>query len=201
MKQAFLNQSISFIMKNQDKYTEEDKEKLLYGLEGLYLTITKAIIFIIICIGIDFLKEFLICLAIFNILRYPAFGFHANNSLTCLITSGILLIGCPYLCLHVEISFLVKTIILSCSFIIFLLCAPADTVKRPLTNKKKRKMRKIASIIFLLSYGFIMYIFPNLTGYILPGIIIETILISPIPYWIFKQPYQNYKKVDLNRNV
>ena len=46
MKKNFLDKSISFITKYK-KYSKKDIEKLEYGLEGLYLTITKAIIIII----------------------------------------------------------------------------------------------------------------------------------------------------------
>ena len=43
MKNLFLNNSISFLKKYND-YSEEEIEKLMYGLEGLYLTITKLVI-------------------------------------------------------------------------------------------------------------------------------------------------------------
>ena len=48
MKEAFLNHTVNFIASNQGNLNDEEKEKLHYGLEGLYLTITKlAIIFLI----------------------------------------------------------------------------------------------------------------------------------------------------------
>ena len=44
MKEVFLNHTMNFIAANQKELTDEDKEKLAYGLEGIYLTITKMII-------------------------------------------------------------------------------------------------------------------------------------------------------------
>ena len=47
MKEVFLNKSLNFILKNNNSYTEDEIEKIKYGLEGLYLTITKLIIILI----------------------------------------------------------------------------------------------------------------------------------------------------------
>ena len=40
MKQRFLNSTISFL-KSQQSFDLKDEKKLLYGLEGIYLTIHK----------------------------------------------------------------------------------------------------------------------------------------------------------------
>ena len=195
MKQAFLDHSISFIMQNQTQYTEDDKEKLLYGLEGLYLTITKTIILFFISFLIGFTKELFICLILFNILRYPAFGFHADNSEKCLIFSGIFFLGFPYLLLNIHLSEFSKLILYFISFVTFLICAPADTEKRPLTNKKKRTIRKLASIVLVILYGIGIFLINNpFSDYLLIVILMEAIFISPLPYLLFRQPYQNYKK-------
>ncbi len=202
MKQAFLNQSISFIMKYQSKYKEEDREKLLYGLEGIYLTLTKTIILFGISFLLGFAKDFLFCMILFNFVRYPAFGFHADSSSKCLVLSGTVFLGISYWLLHVTIPFWIKVITYSVIFITFLLFAPADTEKRPLKNKKKRQIRKLCSMIVVIVYGIMIFSFSNqVANYFLIAILIEAIFISPIPYWIFKHPYQNYKKFDLNRNV
>ncbi len=196
MKQAFLNYSVSFILNNQDKYSEKDKDKLLYGLEGIYLTITKTVILLFISLLMGFTKEFLICLILFNIIRYPAFGFHADSSQKCLILSGAVFLGFTYLFLHIPITIFLKISLYSIIFLIFLFCAPADTPKRPLTNRKKRHLRKLASVILISIYGIIIFVFDApVSTYFLIAALIEAIFISPIPYWVFKQPYQNYKKL------
>ena len=51
MKQKFLSSSINFIIKHNGEYdTKEEIEKLQYGLEGIYLTLTKTILIIILSI-------------------------------------------------------------------------------------------------------------------------------------------------------
>lgn len=197
MKEVFLTNSIKFITKYNNKYTSDDIDKIKYGLEGLYLTITKLIIIFILAILFGFFKELIIMLIFFNIIRFPAFGFHADKSYTCLIISIILILGLTYFMIKTaipkEIQLLIS-IICTSTFIIF---APADTVKRPLTNKKKRKYRKIASCICAVIYTFLIFFIKNniLSNLILTSLIIETIMINPITYKIFGMPYNNYKKL------
>ena len=93
MKEAFLNHTMNFIASNQKKLNEEDKEKLAYGLEGLYMTITKLVVIFLIAFLLGFIKEFIITLILFNIIRFPGFGFHASKSIVCLITSTLLILG------------------------------------------------------------------------------------------------------------
>ena len=44
MKESFLNHTMNFITNNQDNITDEEKERLSYGLEGIYLNVTKLLI-------------------------------------------------------------------------------------------------------------------------------------------------------------
>ena len=143
MKEVFLNHTINFIANNKGSLNEEEKEKLSYGLEGLYMTITKMIIIFLIALLLGFLKEFIITLIFFNIIRYPGFGFHATKSIDCLISSTILILGLPYLFVNVDVGLIVKIILCLVSIIMFIIWVPADTYKRPLTNNKKRMITLI----------------------------------------------------------
>lgn len=197
MKESVLNHTISFITNNQKNLTEEEKEKLHYGLEGIYMTITKLIIIFLIAFLLGFIKEFIITLLFFNIIRFPGFGFHASKSIVCLISSTILILGLPYLFTNIEIIIIFKVILCIISIITFIICAPADTWKRPLTNKRKRIIRKIFACSLAIIYSVLIIIFNNyeISNLLLASLLIETILISPIMYLIFKEPYMNYKKV------
>lgn len=197
MKNAFLTHSINFIAINKNGLSDEEREKLAYGLEGIYLTVTKAIIIFLIAIILNFVKEFVITLILFNIIRYPGFGFHATKSTVCLISSTLLILGLPYLFTHIEIPLVVKILLCTISCICFIIFAPADTVKRPLTNKKKRKIRKICASCLAFIYSFIVIYFDKMmiSNLTLAALVIETIFISPIMYIIFKESYNNYKKV------
>lgn len=197
MKEVFLRHTMTFITKNQNNLSDEDKEKLAYGLEGLYLNITKLIIIFLIALLLGFLKEFIIALILFNIIRFPGFGFHASKSIVCLTTSTLLILGIPYLFTNIEITQNIKIIICLISIVVFIICAPADTWKRPLTNKKKRLIRKVAAISLAIIYSILIIILDNIqiSDLLLSALVIESILISPIMYLVFKEPYKNYKKV------
>ncbi len=197
MKEAFLNHTMNFIASNQKNLDEEEKEKLAYGLEGLYMNITKLIIIFIMALLLGFIKEFVVALILFNIIRFPGFGFHASKSIVCLITSILLILGLPYLFVNVEVTLSIKIILCIVSIITFMICAPADTFKRPLTNKKKRILRKVAACSLAVLYSVLIIVFNGMeiSNLLMAALLIETILISPIMYLIFKEPYRNYKKV------
>ena len=76
--------------------------------------------------------------------------------------------------------------------------APADTVKRPLINAKKRKRFKIISIIKSIIYLLLIIYFDKmqLSGFLLVGLVEAIIMIHPLVYKIFNLPYNNYKNYD-----
>ena len=197
MKEVFLNHTMNFIASNQKDLNQEDKEKLAYGLEGLYMSITKLVIIFLIAFLLGFIKEFIITLIFFNIIRFPGFGFHASKSVVCLIASTLLILGLPYLFTNIEVSLTIKTILCIVSVITFIICAPADTWKRPLTNKRKRIIRKVVASSLAVIYSILIIVFNGyeISNLLMAALLIETILISPIMYLIFKEPYRNYKKV------
>lgn len=197
MKEVFLNHTMNFIASNQKDLNQEDKEKLAYGLEGLYMTITKLVIIFLIAFLLGFIKEFIITLIFFNIIRFPGFGFHASKSIVCLISSTLLILGLPYLFTNIEVSLTIKIILCIVSVITFIICAPADTQKRPLTNKRKRIIRKVVASSLAVIYSVLIIVFNGyeISNLLMAALLIETILISPIMYLMFKEPYRNYKKV------
>lgn len=114
------------------KYKNYDSVKLVeieYGLTGLYLTISKLIIIMLLSIILGIFKEMIIFLLIYNILRMPSFGIHATKSWICLISSSIIFIGFPILCINIKLSILVKAIIGIIGCILMFKNSPADTKK------------------------------------------------------------------------
>ncbi len=196
MKQLFLNGTIRFITKYNDSYTEKDIERMRYGLEGLYLSITKLIIILGIALILGIAKELIILLVLFNIIRYPAFGFHADSSLQCLLFSTIIFISFPLLATVVNLSLPVHIILISLCMLAYLIYAPADTVKRPQPVKSIRMKRKIgtlicATVLTILSFMVSDNIIQNLIVF---AMLIEVLMILPITYKVFGQPYANYKQ-------
>lgn len=198
MKQLFLENSMNFICKYQS-ISDYDKKKVKYGLEGLYLTITKMVLLTILVLLLNMFKEFILVVVFFNVIRYTGFGFHAEKSYQCLLFSTFNFIAIPFLLLHIQLSdFFVYTICAICIFH-YLLFAPADTKKRPLSNKRKRIIRKIITVMIGFIYTLMIILLNNTywTSIILSAMIIQAIIISPLIYWLFNQPYNNYKALNI----
>ena len=197
MKKMFMNSSINFINKYYD-YSDNDIKKLNYGLEGIYLTISKTIIIFLVALLLDILKEVIIVLLLFNLIRYTGFGFHAEKSYQCLICSLINFVLLPLFFLNIQIPINVSILLAGVCIINFFFFAPADTVKRPLPNKRKRIIRKILTVTTGIIYTLLMYILNDsyFSSLLLTSLIIEVIVINPLIYKIFKQPYNNYKNLN-----
>ena len=184
------------IKNNKEGITDEELEVIEYGLDSLYLTITKIVVIVVLSIILKIFKETFL---FYNIIRLFAFGMHAKNSTECLITSTVTFIGGTYLGLYLNISLIIKIILSVIALILIVIYAPADTHKRPLINAKKRKRFKILSIITstimtcLIIYTDGTYI----SNLMLVGYLEATFMILPIAYKLFKLPYNNYKNYNM----
>lgn len=194
MKKYIINMGISFI-KKYNNYNQEDIEKIKYGLEGIYLTLSKFIIVSLLAIFLGIIKEMLIFTIIYNILRIPSFGLHATKSWICLLSTTILFIGIPYLCILLIIPINIKIVISIVGIVFMFKNSPADTYKRPIINRNRRNKFKFISTILTIIYSFIcIYLNINfISNCILFSIILQNCMISPTVYKIFKLPYNNYK--------
>lgn len=195
IKKIIISNSMKTIRDYYPDYDNEQLEKIQYGLEAIYLSITKVIAIIFLSIVLKIFKETIIILLLFNALRMTAFGIHANKSWVCWITSIPTFIGIPLICKYFTFPLYVLILLSSVSLINFILFAPADTVKRPLIRKKKRITYKILTIIIGVIY-FLLVIFVKdsfLQNALTFSMLIQTILICPLTYKIFNMPYNNYK--------
>ena len=200
MKNYFLKKIRKEIIKQYPKYSKDKVDEIMYGVEGIYLTITKTIIISLIALILGVFKELIFLLISFNFIRLFAFGMHANKSWVCLIFSSVVFISGAYLC---KILIIPKNILITLFLIVLLIIsiyAPSDTVKRPLIKKKRRIIFKILSMTVVIIYFILTLIIKNnlFINAIIIGLIIECILILPTTYMIFKMPYKNYKSYGLN---
>lgn len=197
MKEVVLAKSINFISQYKE-YSDDELEQISYGLEGLYLTLTKLVIIVLLSIILNIFKEVIIILVLFNIIRYFGFGIHAKKSSECLLSSIFCFIILPYFLLSIKLDNITILIIGIICTINFLLFAPADTIKRPLKNKKKRMIRKTLTTITGILFITISMIFEgnSISTLFIASVIIEAIMVNPIIYLILRQPYNNYKKIN-----
>ena len=194
IKDTIINHSMNMIS-GMNKYNKEELEQVQYGLESIYVALSKVIVILLISAILGLFKYSILLLLLFNILRIVAFGLHASKSIYCWISSTIAFIFIPYICVNYKFPLCFFIVISLISFISFVLYAPADTIKRPLINSNKRKIYKILSIIFAAIYIILIFTIDNtlIKNMLTFALILETILIIPITYKIFKLPYNNYK--------
>ena len=199
MKKLIINKCMELVTTYNKDLSQRDIDKIKYGLEGLYLTITKLIFIIIVSIILGIWKETLLLILIFNGIRLTAFGVHAKRSIDCLISSTLFFILFPILCIKLTIPLIVKVILFIPLTVLIGIFAPADTEKRPLINKKKRKIYKILSIIISIIYMTIAIVIKNniLSNCFIFAIVIQIIIMLPITYKIFGVSYNNYKNYEV----
>lgn len=193
MKKFIINKCMNYI-KNNTNYDEIKLKEIEYGLVSIYLTISKMIIISIIALLLGIFKEMIMFSIIYNILRSPSFGLHATKSWICLLLSTTLFIGIPYLCIYLNIPLFLKLIISIFGICFMFKNAPADTEKKPIVNKNRRRMYKIISTTLAILFSLLTIFIKNeiISNYFLVSIILQNIMISPTTYKLFKQPYNNY---------
>ncbi len=194
MKRKIIEGMMNLIKKNYD-YSDEKLLEIKYGLDGLYLTLTKTIIIIIISVLAKTINELLLIMLFYSVLRTFAFGLHAKKSWHCWISSLLIFGVSPYVSRFIIFPFYIKIILLTLGIILMFLFAPADTEKHPLINSKKRKILKFISTTICICYSLIAILIKNelISTIIILSIFIEIFMIIPISYKIFKLKYDNYK--------
>ncbi len=196
MRKYLMNQSSKIITSIYPDINKNKLSEIIYGLESIYLSFTKTIVIILISVILNIFKETIMLLIFFNILRMFAFGIHAKESWQCWISSSIMFIGIPYLCIYTELSNIYYYILIGFSVLNFLLYAPADNVKRPLVKKHRRIKFKVLTLIVSLIY-IILFFNTNdifIKNTIVYTMLLEVVLIHPLTYRVFKLPYKNYER-------
>ncbi len=194
MKEVFVNRSLTYLIKN-NACKKEQINTFRYVLESLYSLVSKTSAVLIISIFLNTFKITFISLLLFSILRGFTFGIHASKNLYCWITTLGIYSICPFLIQRIYFS---KELIISCyliGFLSILFFSPSDTPKRPLINKRKRKVNKIISLGIGIVYILISFIINGDYFYqvICFVLLLTSICINPLTYKLFKIPYNNYK--------
>ena len=194
MKKVIINHWMN-IIKNEKNYDSVKLSEIKYGLEGLYLTLSKLFIIFTLSVIIGIFKEVLIFLVLYNILRMTSFGIHATKSWICLVSSIIIFIGLPIFCVNFKFELFIKIIAGIFCILLMFKNSPADTKKRPIVNSKRRLIYKIISTAISIVYMIISITIKNnfISNCLIVSMMLQNILISPITYKIFNQPYNNYK--------
>lgn len=194
MKELFVNKSISLIKKNYS-YNDIMYERIRYGLEIIYLSITKIFVILLVSYLLGMLKETIILMIFSTPLRNYSYGIHAKKSWHCYVSSIFCFVLLPKLIINYNLSIILRITISIYALISMIIYAPADTHKRPIINAKHRKKLKCTSIIITITYIFLTILINDnyICNLIYLALLIQSTAIIPITYKIFKMPYNNYK--------
>ena len=194
MREKVINKLMNFIKENNSNANEEQLEVIQYGLEAIYMTITKTIILFIIAYFLGILRELITFLPFYILIRMFAFGLHAKTSLQCLISSSSIFLGATYLCMYLNIPLLIKSILCILCILAIYKWAPADTEKRPIVSKKRRQVYKTLSTIIAITFSFLSIFITNsfISNCLVISITVQSFMVCPYVYKLFKLPYNNY---------
>lgn len=198
MKEKFIA-SVVNLAKRKKEYTEEEVAIMRYALEGIYLTFTKILVITLIAALLGLFKEYIWFVLLYTPIRSVSFGWHANTTKECWVVSILAFILIPYIFSIITINEITKIILLTFSILGFALYSPADTKKRPIVNKKRRLMFKVASLIITLVYCCYSFKHSNLiSNLMIASLLYQSLLINPLIYKITHQEFNNYKTYNLN---
>lgn len=194
MKNAILNYSIS-TMKKQNKYDDEQLAIIRYGLESIYILITKTVVIFTVAAFFNIFKEVLLFSIFYNFIRMPSFGLHATKSWMCYVASAFMFIFTPFICTIWESSMMIRALIGAIAIIFIFKNSPADTKKRPIISKRRRENFKLISTLIAIIMIFTSLFVKNtfIHNSLLLTVVMQCFMISPLIYKIFKLPYNNYK--------
>lgn len=201
MRSKIIN-SIMNQIKIYNNFDDIKLQEIKYGLETVYLTIIKTIVFILLAILLKTIKGLLLFMLFYGIIRLTGFGVHAKKSIHCWISSILIFLIIPILIKYITINNYILYIISLISITILAIYAPADTPKRPLINKKKRIIYKILTILISIGYLITITIIEDklIINSLFYSLLLECFLVTPLIYKLFGVSYKNYKNYKRKEN-
>lgn len=188
---------INGLMSNINKFYNYDETKLAeikYGLEAIYLLVTKTVIIFALAFILGVFNELLLLMITYSLLRTTGFGVHAKKSWHCWASSLLIFLGAPMLCKYLSLGKPVLIIISLLSTVLLFKYAPADTEKRPIISRVRRRIYKICctstALVFIILIGLTESVI--LENCLLFAILIQTFMVLPTSYKIFDVKYNNY---------
>ena len=137
---------------NHDAIKSEDKELYEYALYSLWLLVTPLFLAIIIGLCLGGVKEGIVIVIPFMLLRKFSGGYHAKHLCVCLVSSTILLSLCILMSFYLEYDWKLAgiTIIAGIGMGYF---SPIDHENKRLSNAEKKLYKKITVILTGMSWG------------------------------------------------
>lgn len=132
---------------------EQDRELYAYAAYSFIMTISPLLLSIMFGFIAGMVKQSIILIIPFMVIRKYSGGYHAKNAYSCLISSCLLLVLCIYATSFIMCGFklAVVTAIAVGSLII---CSPVDSENRRL-EPDERKRYKYMTMVLALSFGLL----------------------------------------------
>lgn len=199
LRNIVLNNCMKLISNTHTDYNEDKLEIIRYGLESIFILITKVTVILLIATFLHLLKEVVIFMCIYTLIRMPSFGLHATKSWMCWISSSLIFLGVPIICNMFALSNTIKAIICAICICRIYKNAPADTYKRPIINKKRREKYKFKSTVTAVVMSFLSLFVNNMfvSNCFILALVVQCFIISPYIYRVFNLPYDNYKQYEM----
>jgi accessory gene regulator B len=142
---------------NKNIVSRDDREIYIYGFEALLSTVLNAFLVLITGILIGLLKETLIFLMGFALLRVYSGGYHAKTHLGCILTfAGIYGISMAIITfLPEQYTFFVSSSAGVLSLLFILINAPLEHKNRPFVDNEYKTFKFMARTVVVLE-GFII---------------------------------------------
>ena len=195
MRDAIISKSLKIIKKDNPNFSDEKMEILEYGLTGFYMFVSKSIIIFSVAYFLGILKELIIFMLLYSLIRTLSFGMHASSSMVCLIASSLTFLSSTYISKIVVLPLWIKVILGILSILLIFKYSPADTEKRPIVSPKRRKIYKLLSTVIAIVMVICSVIINNnfISNCLILSLVIQSVIISPITYKLAGQQYDNYK--------
>lgn len=128
---------------------EKDRELYEYAVYSLILTFSPLILIIMIGGLMGVIKESILLILPFMIIRKFSGGFHAKHEWTCLCGSCVLLFLCVFAATNIKCGIIlhVVTVVAVISLVV---CSPIDCENRRLQEHEKRRYKLVTAVTALL---------------------------------------------------
>ncbi|RDU24636.1 accessory gene regulator ArgB-like protein [Anaerosacchariphilus polymeriproducens] len=163
-------------------YPREECEQVViaYGIEVFIDNIFKLIVYMFIAIYLGIVKESILMLLLFAILRKLAGGMHFDKNIVCFLVTGIFIVGGAYLSKIISINYIISSIVLLISGLILLKYAPSGTKKNPVVPEKMKPL-KIKTVITFVVYVITAIILKDKILYNMVMIVSVVVSIAVLP--------------------
>jgi len=175
--------------KNSQEY-----QSMKYGLDALLRNAIGVLLLMLAAFALQIPLQCAVFLLIFGFLRSASFGVHANSIWLCTLLSFVRTLGGVYLALflknHAPVWVLIAMSILSLT--LFWRYAPAETTKRPIPPKQRKRFTEKSRFYIVLvviqvwelqGFGQREYAF-----IVAMAMLLQSINLCPVMYRIFEKP-------------